>query len=108
MKRVTTIHQFKSAALTVHCNCFVDLINVTESQWGSLVPHYTITGTEVALMDVDEANKAQKKCLTCVFLAGANHDKCGKCIADLNTSFVSGIDRPLKDPGAAFEFCMVS
>ena len=93
MRKITTVRQFKNEESTVYYNCFVDFVDVAESQWGPLVLCRTITtfnndGKPVVSSNKDEAKHACEKYLACVFLSSALHNKYGKCTAELNNSFL--------------------
>ena len=107
LRRLIAIKQFKQESLTAHCNRFMDLVNVAEAQWGELAPLDMILeadGTIKKNPTDDEKKESRLMCLACACMAGANQQKHGGCIAELNNSFLSGNDKFPKSPSNALEF----
>ena len=107
LRRLTTSKQFKQESLAAHCNRFMDLVNVAEAQWGELAPLDMTLEADGAIKKNptdDEKKESRLKCLACVHMAGANQQKHGGCIAELNNSFLSGNDKFPKSPSNALEF----
>ena len=105
--KVIIIKQGKFESLTAYYNQFMDVVHVAESQWGISFPHKmasTTTGDVVVIAtDEVERKKTQNKCLACAFIAGANQQKHGDCIAELNNSYLSGNNKCPKTPSIALE-----
>ena len=97
---MTTVKQGKFESLNECYDRFKDTVQVTEAEWGALVPtELTGTGEET----LEKPSVARDECLACVFLVGAGSKHQG-CIAELNNSFLSGNDKLPKSPSNALEF----
>ena len=79
MKNVLLMKQQGDESLVAYYQHFNGMVDVTESQWGMMVP--TKIGT-----DKDTRNKF----LACVFIAGVDCKKYGKLINELNNQYLSG------------------
>ena len=84
MRRVLTMKQQDNESLVGFYKQFTNTIDVTESQWGTMVP--TLIGKDKTTRD---------KFLACIFLAGVDRKKYGKIISEWNNAFLAGMNNYL-------------
>ena len=90
IENATDIEQSENETVVSHCKRLVDMVKVTESKWGLILP------TKMAEDDVDCASEPKEiekavrdEFLACVFLSGLRKKKFNKCLDDLNNSFLA-------------------
>ena len=83
LKRAMNLTQHGGESLAGYYKRFINTVEVTESQWGQLVP------TELAKNENDESI-SRNKFLACVFLAGVDKKSYGKLINELNNAYLTG------------------
>ena len=79
MRKVLTMKQQDEESLAGFYKRFINTVDVTESQWGTVVP--TKIGND---------KTTRNKFLACVFLAGVERKRYGKTISELNNAFLAG------------------
>ena len=81
MRKLLTMRQQENEGLPSFYKRFINEVDVTETQWGTLVP--TKIGNDT---------KTRNKFLTCVFIAGVDAKRYDKVIKDLNNSYLTGVN----------------
>ena len=79
LKSVMTMRQQDKESLNGYYKRFINLVDVAEIQWGTLVP------TKIGMDDA-----MRNKFLTCTFLAGVDCKRYGKVVNELNNSYLTG------------------
>ena len=87
IKNVISIKQFENETVVSYCKRLVNMVKVTESKWGLILP------TKMEEDDVDYASKPKEikqavrdKFLACVFLSGLRKKKLSEYLDDSNNS----------------------
>ena len=83
LRRVMKVIQQRNESLAGYYKRFTTLVDVAESQWGTIVP------PELADKAKSES-EARHKTLACIFLSGADVKRYGKLVNDLNNSYLQG------------------
>ena len=95
VRKLTTMKQGKGESLISHCHQFNNAVQAVKSQWGLPLPTQQIATVDdegnaaASTLDADK-QAARNRHLACVFIAGAHHNKCGACIAELDNSHIAG------------------
>jgi hypothetical protein len=82
------MRQQQDKPLAEYSKRFTSCVDVTESQWGTLVL------TAAATNETNEKT-SRDKFITCVFLAGVDTKKDGKLKTELNNAYVAGQNKKI-------------
>ena len=79
MRRALTMRQQNNESLAMFYKRFVNQVDITESQWGLIVP-----------TKISTDKKTRDKFLACTFLAGVDRKKYGRVTSQLNNAYLAG------------------
>ena len=87
---VIGVRQFESELVVSYHKRLVNLVKVTESKWGLIVPtKMAFANPEYEDKPTEVTKETRDEFLACVFLRGLNRKKFGKCLSDSNDSFLT-------------------
>ena len=84
MRRMLTMRQYDEESLAAFYKRFTNSVDVTEGQWGKLIPN------KIVMNNKSEDDVERKKFLACVFIAGVDAKRYGKLVDELNNSYIAG------------------
>ena len=96
IRNVIAIRQMDNESKVAHHKHLVNLVKVTQTKWGMILPHKMAEDDKNCEKKPDEAKKAVRdKFLVCVLLSGLRRKKHGNCVNDLNNSLSKRCILPL-------------
>ena len=91
LMKLSEMRHRNDESLNTYYTRFKNMIRVIESRWGPLVPTKAAEGESNYKRKEEDAKKnAREKMLACLFLAGIDQTRYGRCIDELSNSSMGG------------------